>query len=163
MTRLERREQALLRIVRRQAAAAVIPPIAAVDDSPVSKKRKRNKGKETGRRPALDFAESESLPYTSPELHHHISSSRNHHFHLPSWLSDNTDDPAVKVSALFIQTVQRYSFHTRTSFRNYRIICYPASCTPIRLPTTRNFLPKNEGRYCCEMTGCIVTRQVGYQ
>jgi hypothetical protein len=100
MTRLERREQALLRLTRRQAAAAVIPPIAAVPDEAASTGKQKKKRKKGGlRRPAVDFAESESLPYTSPELHHHISPSRNHHFHLPSWLADNDEDPALKVSS----------------------------------------------------------------
>ncbi|KAF8206655.1 hypothetical protein K438DRAFT_1462191, partial [Mycena galopus ATCC 62051] len=94
VTRLERREQALLKIVRKQAAAAAIPPIAAVPKHQGKVKKQRKKGL----RPALDFAESESLPYTSPELHHHISPSRNHHFHLPSWLADNDGDPALNVS-----------------------------------------------------------------
>jgi hypothetical protein len=99
MTRLERREQALLRLTRRQAAAAVIPPIAAVPDEATSTTKRKKKRKKAGLRPAVDFAESESVPYTSPELHHHISPSRNHHFHLPSWLADNDDDPALKVSS----------------------------------------------------------------
>ena len=95
MTRLQRREQALLRIVRRQASASVIPPIAAVPD----KSSKKGKGqRKKGLRPALDFTESESLPYTSPEQHHHISPSRNHYIHLPSWLADDAEDPALKVS-----------------------------------------------------------------
>ncbi|KAJ7144085.1 hypothetical protein C8R44DRAFT_602076, partial [Mycena epipterygia] len=65
MTRLEHRDQALLRIKR-------------------------------GLRPALNFEESEALPYTSPEIHHYISPSRNHHFHLTTWLAENAEDPAVK-------------------------------------------------------------------
>ncbi|KAJ7364427.1 hypothetical protein DFH08DRAFT_731010 [Mycena albidolilacea] len=94
MTRLERREQALLRLVRRKAAAFIIPPIASVPES-TQPQAKGKKPRQKGLRPALDFAESESLPYTSPELHHHISPSRNHHFHLPSWLADNAGDPAL--------------------------------------------------------------------
>jgi hypothetical protein len=97
MTRLERREQALLRLLRRKAAASVIPPIASVPEA-TQPKTKGKKPRQKGLRPALDFAESESLPYTSPELHHHISPSRNHHFHLPSWLADNAGDPALAVS-----------------------------------------------------------------
>ncbi|KAK6968933.1 hypothetical protein R3P38DRAFT_2589257, partial [Favolaschia claudopus] len=45
----------------------------------------------------LSFMESEALPYTSPDRHHYISSSRNFYFYISSWLNVNKDDPAVKV------------------------------------------------------------------
>ncbi|KAJ7218251.1 hypothetical protein B0H12DRAFT_1001581, partial [Mycena haematopus] len=38
---------------------------------------------------------SESLPYTAPEQHYHISPSRNFSFHLTAWLRSNQGDPAV--------------------------------------------------------------------
>lgn len=100
MTRLERRDQALLRILRKQRSAAVIPPIDALPEAPEPKKKGKDKKKRKTRalRPALDFEESEALPYTSPDIHHHISPSRNHHFHLTTWLAENAEDPAVKVS-----------------------------------------------------------------
>ncbi|KAF7377741.1 hypothetical protein MSAN_00197100 [Mycena sanguinolenta] len=44
----------------------------------------------------VPFAESEALPYTSPEQHHHISGSHNFSLHLPSWLAEHHDDPAVE-------------------------------------------------------------------
>ncbi|KAJ7330330.1 hypothetical protein DFH08DRAFT_926009 [Mycena albidolilacea] len=104
ITKLERREAALLKLSRQQKDAAHIPPIAAIpEDAAAStepQKRKRKPG--TVRKPAkktlptLDFAESESLPYTPPEFHHHISQSRNHHFNLTFWLSKNQGDPAIK-------------------------------------------------------------------
>lgn len=100
MTRLERREQALIKIARRLRAADIVPPIEAVPEGSKSASTKKNKRrkKAKGIRAALDFTESESLPYTSPELHHHISPSRNFHFHIPSWLAENDGDLAVKVS-----------------------------------------------------------------
>ncbi|KJA12800.1 hypothetical protein HYPSUDRAFT_210109 [Hypholoma sublateritium FD-334 SS-4] len=45
----------------------------------------------------MDFAESESLPYTPPEYHHHISTSRNFPIHVQSFIGTATDDdPAIK-------------------------------------------------------------------
>ncbi|KAJ7244602.1 hypothetical protein B0H12DRAFT_1236060 [Mycena haematopus] len=43
----------------------------------------------------IPFDQSESLPYTSPEQHHHISPSRNFSLHLTAWLQSNYGDPAV--------------------------------------------------------------------
>ncbi|KAJ7673060.1 hypothetical protein DFH06DRAFT_53284 [Mycena polygramma] len=43
----------------------------------------------------VPFAESEALPYTAPEEHHHISGSHRFSLHLPTWLTQNRDDPAV--------------------------------------------------------------------
>ncbi|KAJ7462907.1 hypothetical protein FB451DRAFT_1562362 [Mycena latifolia] len=42
----------------------------------------------------LPFVESEALPYTTPEQHYHIASSRNFSMHL-SWLGEHRDDPAT--------------------------------------------------------------------
>ncbi|KAJ7141090.1 hypothetical protein C8R44DRAFT_603981, partial [Mycena epipterygia] len=104
ITKLERREAALLKISRQQKDAAHIPPIAAIPENaasaaPESQKRKRKPGTKRAKPtlPTLDFTDSESLPYTPPEFHYHISQSRNHHFNLTLWLSENRTDPAVKV------------------------------------------------------------------
>lgn len=44
------------------------------------------------------FAESESLPYTPPESHHHISASRNFPIHIETFLAaTNKTDPSIKV------------------------------------------------------------------
>jgi hypothetical protein len=98
ITQLERRDTALLKISREQKEAAKkadnIPPVASIPQ-----KRKRPQGRKPAQKtfPALDFAESESLPYTPPEFHYHISQSRNFHFNLRHWLGENHGDPAVKV------------------------------------------------------------------
>ncbi|KAJ7443801.1 hypothetical protein FB451DRAFT_1568533 [Mycena latifolia] len=85
--------------------AAHIPPITAIPEDPAastkSQNRKRKQSVPTAKPakktlPTLDFAESESLPYTPPEFHYHISQSRNHHFNLTFWLSENRGDPAIK-------------------------------------------------------------------
>ncbi|KAJ7117673.1 hypothetical protein C8R44DRAFT_578842, partial [Mycena epipterygia] len=44
---------------------------------------------------AVPFAEAEALPYTAPEEHHHMSSSRNLSYHIPSWLNEHRGDPAT--------------------------------------------------------------------
>ncbi|KAK7006473.1 hypothetical protein R3P38DRAFT_3602728, partial [Favolaschia claudopus] len=60
-------------------------------------KRKRS-SKAPGKKvlPTLDFADSESLPYTPPEEHFHISLCRNFHCNIPTWLAQHVGDPAVK-------------------------------------------------------------------
>jgi hypothetical protein len=102
ITQLERCEATLLKISRQEAGAAHIPPIEAILEEPTvtspSKKRKRKAGKQHEKnQPTLDFAESESLPYTPPEFHYHISHSRNYHYNLSEWLRKNQGDPAIKV------------------------------------------------------------------
>ncbi|KAF7359835.1 hypothetical protein MVEN_00708900 [Mycena venus] len=98
ITQLERRETALLKISRQQKEAAHIPPIEAIPEdaaaSASSKKRKRKAPQKT--LPTLDFADSESLPFTPPEFHYHISQYRKFHFNLTHWLGEHHEDPAVK-------------------------------------------------------------------
>lgn len=109
ITQLERREAALLKISRQEADAAHIPPVEAIPEDPnaatTSKKRKRKAGKQRERKqPTLDFAESESLPYTPPEFHYHISHSRNYYHNLSEWLGENKGDPAIKVRKFTIDS-----------------------------------------------------------
>jgi len=97
MTRLERREQALLRLFRKNAR----------------EEAKRNPGKFTSQHggkstmkktitPRLDFMESEALPFTAPEQHHHISHSRNFPINITSFLASNQDDPATEVRSSWL-------------------------------------------------------------
>jgi hypothetical protein len=93
MTVLERREQALRRIARTLHKVLPAPPVhTAPADSQKKLKRKR-------KNPGLwvDFAENESLPYTSPEQHHHMSHSRNFYLNISHFLSENQGDPAINV------------------------------------------------------------------
>ncbi|KAJ7503571.1 hypothetical protein B0H11DRAFT_1710596, partial [Mycena galericulata] len=89
MTVLERREQALLRIGRKLGEILPAPP-----DVP-QKPSKKGKRKLKKRKIYVDFAETESLPYTAPDQHHHISNSRNFHINIPHFLNENEDDPAI--------------------------------------------------------------------
>lgn len=88
ITRLERRERAMTRIKRRKEKA-VIP-----QETHTGRKNKKI-------RAHIDFLESESLPYTAPELHHHISKSRNFPMNIMGFLSDNQGDPAIVVRLSF--------------------------------------------------------------
>ncbi|KAJ7105541.1 hypothetical protein C8R44DRAFT_639148, partial [Mycena epipterygia] len=81
MTQLGRRETALLKISRAKKEAEHRKRKVPAPPKKISA--------------VLDFAESESLPYTPPEAHFHISLSRNFHCNLPTWLSANVGDPAV--------------------------------------------------------------------
>ncbi|KAJ7611459.1 hypothetical protein B0H17DRAFT_844044, partial [Mycena rosella] len=105
MTVLERREQALFRIARKVGkmdakAAAATPTATESGIVPPKKSKKGIKHPDTlkkKKRLYVDFAEAESLPYTAPEQHHHISHSRNFPCSIPQFLSKNQGDPAVKV------------------------------------------------------------------
>ena len=46
---------------------------------------------------AVNFHESEPLPFTSPTTHYHISDSTRHHENVTAWLAKNSGDPALKV------------------------------------------------------------------
>ena len=50
--------------------------------------------------PNVSFEDSEALPYTPPEEHHHISKSRNFHMNIMAFLSSNQGDPAIIVSLI---------------------------------------------------------------
>lgn len=85
MTCLERREQALRQAHRKkskQAHRAGIPGTLA------TKRPKKNR--------VLDRLETETLPNTPPEVHHHISSSRNNYANIMGFLAENDGDLAVQ-------------------------------------------------------------------
>jgi hypothetical protein len=92
ITRLERRERALLRIETRKRKEQ--NPASATPTT----NSKRKKGLKPNMNPRVDFTESEALPYTAPEQHHHISASRNFPVNLTRFLAENHGDPATKVS-----------------------------------------------------------------
>lgn len=92
ITLLERRETALLRMAARARSKASHLGKTTATPVPQGHKRKLKKAQTY-----VPFAESEALPYTTPEQHHHISPSRNTSLHLSSWLHENRDDPATKV------------------------------------------------------------------
>jgi hypothetical protein len=50
---------------------------------------------------------TEPLPFAPPKDHHQMSDSRKEWVHIPEWLADNNNDPAVKVilSSSYILTV----------------------------------------------------------
>jgi hypothetical protein len=79
MTRHERREKCLLR--RRQAPGSPTSRARAVHHHHV------------------DFSENDPLPYSEPDLHHHISDNRRHYQDAFSFEKENPADPATKVSA----------------------------------------------------------------
>lgn len=96
MTQLERRDSALRRMKARAIKAANVT-VSKSKPTPDAQGHKRKHKKDSL---AVPFAESEALPYTAPEEHHHISSSRNLSYHVPSWLHENGGDPATRVCVL---------------------------------------------------------------
>lgn len=98
MTRLERREYVLRRMnARKQRRHA--SPTPRTHPTPM-----RNRNGNRINSAHLDFAELEALPYTAPEQHHHISSSRNFPIDIPAFIEGNAEDGAVKVSPSYIFT-----------------------------------------------------------
>ncbi|KAJ7118375.1 hypothetical protein C8R44DRAFT_554907, partial [Mycena epipterygia] len=90
MTQLERRESSLRRMKARAVKAANLLLKTTPTPDAQGHKRKRNRASL-----AVPFAEAEALPYTAPEEHHHMSSSRNLSYHVPSWLNEHRGDPAT--------------------------------------------------------------------
>ena len=48
--------------------------------------------------PKLHFKNQEKLPYSSPEVHYHMSSETKHKIQLATWLPEHKDEPAFQVS-----------------------------------------------------------------
>ncbi|KAI0308970.1 hypothetical protein OF83DRAFT_1180165 [Amylostereum chailletii] len=44
--------------------------------------------------PALEFEDSDPLPYTAPEMHHHMSTSTRHGLTVADWVRRHSTDPA---------------------------------------------------------------------
>ncbi|KAG6915738.1 hypothetical protein DXG01_010068 [Tephrocybe rancida] len=83
MTRLEQREHAL----EKQA-------LSSLSEASAPKPCRKKRG--LAANPRVSFSQSEPLPPTPPEAHHQISFSWNNHLDIPTWLSANTGDPAIK-------------------------------------------------------------------
>jgi len=84
MTLLERREHALQQLTRNLKTKDHLPRAGAAP----SKSR---------RTVTVEFHESEPLPATPPDHHHHISHSRNFPVNVVAWLASNCDDPTTEV------------------------------------------------------------------
>ncbi|KAF9544901.1 hypothetical protein CPC08DRAFT_620758, partial [Agrocybe pediades] len=84
VTRQQRRERMLYNIHRRVEETTM-----AATDSMSSSLRRR-----TGS--TIPFHDSEPLPYTDPEAHHHIAKGQHYHENIYRWLHENEDDPALK-------------------------------------------------------------------
>ena len=101
MTRLERREHALRRLIHINKTGYGTETIGY-------KKRKviqlsSNKAEIVKSHPTIPFTLSEALPYTPPEYHHHISPSRNFPIHIHTFLnSTRVDDPAIVVCLIML-------------------------------------------------------------
>ena len=97
MTRLERREQALRRLI-------LLNKDKTEYHTETSGHKKRKVMVENVKsRPTIPFTLSEALPYTPPEYHHHISPSRNFPIHIHTFLnSTRVDDPAIVVCLIML-------------------------------------------------------------
>ena len=85
-------------------------------------------------KPTVDFEDSEPLPFTPPENHHHISHSHKFPLQISSFLSDNINDLATKVSIVshtcdFVTRHCRFLILGRIFSRNCKIISCGAFLT----------------------------------
>jgi hypothetical protein len=99
MTRLERREQALRRLILLNKDKAEYHTQAERSGH----KKRKVMVQNVKSRPTIPFTLSEALPYTPPEYHHHISPSRNFPIHIHTFInSTRVDDPAVMVCLIIL-------------------------------------------------------------
>ena len=97
MTRLERREKALRRLIHLNKDKTEYQTERS------GHKKRKVMVEKVKSRPTIPFTLSEALPYTPPEYHHHISPSRNFPIHIHTFLnSTRVDDPAVVVSLITV-------------------------------------------------------------
>ena len=101
MTRLERREHALRRLIHINKTG--------YDTETIGHKKRKviqlspKKAESVKSLPTIPFTLSEALPYTPPEYHHHISPSRNFPVHIHTFLnSTRVDDPATMVCLIIL-------------------------------------------------------------
>ena len=52
--------------------------------------------------PSVHFEQSDPLPLTPPEAHHHISNTQQFYENIPRWLDEHDGDLALIVSSFFI-------------------------------------------------------------
>ena len=131
MTRLERREYALQKLNKMNGKA-------------VSQKREKHSSKF---RSDISFEDSEALPYTPPEDHHHISKSRNYHMNIMAFLSSNRDDPAIIVTFRLFSNdrLTNLLLFCRISVLNSRNMFSRAFSIRIGLVTAPNSLKQSVG------------------
>ena len=90
---LEHREQALRRLIHKRGQEE-----ARRNPSTFNPTHSKGLSARTKKMtPRVDFMESEALPFTAPELHYHISHSRNFPFNISSFLVSNQGDPAIEM------------------------------------------------------------------
>jgi len=112
MTRLERREQALRRLILLNKDKTEYHTVTS------GHKKRKVMAENMKTHPTIPFTMSEALPYTPPEYHHHISPSRNFPIHIHTFLnSTRVDDPAVVVG-LFMLNKRNLLTHCEKKFHS---------------------------------------------
>jgi hypothetical protein len=66
----------------------------------ILQERNKQHNSEVATLPTVPFEEPETLPYTPPELHHHMSNDTRYKVNLTQWLGRNIQDPAICVGSL---------------------------------------------------------------
>ena len=65
--------------------------------------KKLRKTNQKNSAPTIPFEEAENLPFTDPQVHHHMSSDTRHKVDLVRWVGDHEDDPAMMVSVVWMK------------------------------------------------------------
>lgn len=89
----------MLRAIQRrnQKAAGIVETATKTSSKPTSKSSKKSKKANT-KSQGWDTVEGETLPHSFPKQHHQMSDSKRDWVHIPTWLDDNEEDPALQVS-----------------------------------------------------------------
>jgi len=75
--------------------------------------------------PSIPFEQSDPLPLTPPELHHHISNTQQFYENIPWWLDLHDGDVALIVCSFRLMFPSKYLMpFLRTSSPSLKIICY---------------------------------------
>ena len=107
----------------------------------------------------IGFHESEPLPATPPDHHHHISHSQNFPLNLIAWIAMQRDNPAVDVSIMqSIHNVLAKFVLCRILYANSKTTFLSEFSIQIKLPNIINIHQKITGVCCFKITMSTVTR-----
>lgn len=145
ITRLEWWEKVLQRISQNQRT---LPQMSALST--------RSSHAQT----TVNFDESEPLPATPPDYHHHISHSWKFPLNVASWIVANQGNVATKVRNLIVVIIWTLYMFTmsRNSYPGWRTISSNVCYIQIKHLNAASILQKNLVRLHCRTTAYSATR-----
>jgi hypothetical protein len=105
--------------------------------------------------------DDEALPHVQPQDHHYISSSVRHKIRLSTWLDENQDDPALKVSHIVGQIDSSEPFPRSFSLVS-RSTCLADYSGATTTATNTHSLWRNKTDFVFYTTGYINTIYFAY-